>query len=125
MNKLLLILSLLLATCAQAQTVKEDTVKRIYYVNVEPVRWSDTEQELADRLYVYKGDEFTQVLFLKWEVGYLPAPDTWAHIQGTGAASLIGEDLETYRSLDNEPDRQLFIFNFVNSTLRTPLKIVE
>jgi len=80
MKKVLQIALLLLcANISKAQTVHEDPVNQLSYVNISPVVWQ-YGQPACNRLYIssYSGDMVTSANVIA-HVGFLSAPDTWAN----------------------------------------------
>jgi hypothetical protein len=123
MKTLFLIAAMVISCLASAQTVHEDTVKGMYYMNIEPVSCVFTELP-ADRLYVYAGDQLTKSVSVKWELGYCGAPYTWAHILLSGTVTLSGEDFVTYQAM-TEPNKRAYLFPFVAASFRNPLTLVD
>lgn len=79
MKKLLTTLAVAISHAVIGQTVHEDTVNQLSYVNISPVTWQ-YGQPACNRLYIssYSGDMTTAATVLA-QVGYLAAPNTWAH----------------------------------------------
>lgn len=81
MRNIIIILATLLfcANEAGAQTIHQDTVNNLSYVNITPVLWQYSQPN-CDRMYLtsYTGNMSTSAN-VEIQLGYQMAPDTWAH----------------------------------------------